>query len=60
MDLSKLADKAKGIVQKRGGVEALKEDAAELKDIASGSGSLTDMAKDAAAALKEPGDGQRG
>jgi hypothetical protein len=55
MDFSKITDKAKGIIHKRGGTSALKEDAVELKDIATGEGSATDKAKEAAQALKEPG-----
>jgi hypothetical protein len=55
MDIGKLAGKAKEIIDERGGIEALKEDAAELKEIATGEGSLTDKAKAAAEALKEPG-----
>lgn len=55
MDLKRLFNKGKQIVDKRGGVDSLKEDAAELKDIAKGKGSLTDKAKDAAAAIKDPG-----
>lgn len=55
MDLSKITDKAKGLIAKRGGTEALKEDAQELKDIATGEGSLTDKAKRATEALKDPG-----
>jgi hypothetical protein len=45
----------KGAVQKRGGTDSLKEDAGELKDIASGEGSLSDKAKQGADAIKEPG-----
>jgi hypothetical protein len=55
MDLKRLADRAKAIVDKRGGTQSLKEDAEELKDIAGGGGSLTDKAKAAAEAVKEPG-----
>lgn len=50
-----LLDKVKHHVSKRGGVDALKEDAGELKDIAGGSGSITDKAKDAVDAVKDPG-----
>ena len=50
-----LMDKMKNLVSKRGGADALKEDAGELKDVASGSGSPTDKAKDAADAVKDPG-----
>ena len=50
-----ILDKAKQMVSKRGGTEALTEDAGELKDIATGSGSVTDKAKDAMDAIKDPG-----
>ena len=50
-----LADRAKKVVDKRGGTDALKEDAEELKDIATGKGSASDKAKAAAEALKDPG-----
>lgn len=55
MDFKKMTDRAKDLVKDRGGTDSLKEDAAELKDIATGKGSLTDKAKDAAEALKDPG-----
>ena len=55
MDLKRLADRAKALVEKRGGTGALKGDAAELKEIAGRQGSLADKAKAAAAALKNPG-----
>lgn len=55
MDFKKLANKAKETIDKRGGMDALKADAEELKKVAKGKGSLTDKAKAAAAALKEPG-----
>ena len=55
MNIKSIADKVKGAVQKRGGTESLKEDAGELKDIASGEGSLADKAKKGAGAIKEPG-----
>ncbi len=55
MDFKKLAQQAKSAVDKRGGTESLKEDFAELKDIAKGEGSLADKAKEAAAVIKEPG-----
>jgi hypothetical protein len=56
MDLKRITDKAKELVQKRGGTDSVKEDAAELKDIATGEGSLTDKAKAAAEAIKTPGE----
>lgn len=55
MDIGKLAGKAKEIIDERGGMESLKEDAEELRDIATGEGGLADKAKAAAEALKEPG-----
>jgi hypothetical protein len=55
VNLKRLTDRAKDIVNKRGGTGALKEDAEELKDIASGKGSLTDKAKAAGKAVKDPG-----
>jgi hypothetical protein len=58
MDFKKLADKAKDTIDKRGGMDALKADAEELKKVAKGKGSLTDKAKAAAAAIKEPGSGR--
>jgi|SRR5215204_7113425 len=60
MDFKKLADKAKDAIDKRGGVDSLKADAEELKKVAKGKGSLTDKAKAAAAALKDPGARGRG
>ena len=64
MDLKSLFNKGKKMVDERGGVDSLKEDAQELAEIAKGKGSLTDKAKEAAAAVKEPGtnepEGQRG
>ncbi len=55
MDISKLTDQAKKLIDDRGGVDALKEDAEELKDIATGEGSLTDKGKAAVEAIKDPG-----
>ncbi|MBS1679055.1 MAG: hypothetical protein JST08_16895 [Actinobacteria bacterium] len=55
MDLKGLFNKGKKMVDDRGGVESLKEDAQELAGIAKGKGSLTDKAKQAAEAVKEPG-----
>jgi hypothetical protein len=55
MNLGQLASKARDLVQKRGGADSLKQDAQELRDIASGSGSLGDKAKAAAEAVKDPG-----
>ncbi|MBI2684262.1 MAG: hypothetical protein HYX33_02545 [Actinobacteria bacterium] len=47
--------KAEELIKERGGVEGLKADAAELKDIATGEGSLSDKAKAAVQAIKDPG-----
>jgi hypothetical protein len=55
MDFKKLADKAKDTIDKRGGMDSLNADAEELKKVAKGNGSLTDKAKAAAAAIKDPG-----
>jgi len=56
MDFKKLANKAKETIDKRGGVESLKADAEELKKVAKGKGSLSDKAKAAAQAIKDPGE----
>jgi hypothetical protein len=55
VNLRRLADRAKKIVERRGGTGALKEDAEELKHIAKGEGSLKDKAMAGADAVKEPG-----
>lgn len=55
MDLSKLTEQAKKLVDDRGGTDSVKEDADEVKDIVAGGGSLADKAKAAAEALKDPG-----
>jgi hypothetical protein len=55
VNFRRLTDQAKKIVDKRGGTDALKEDAEELKDIAAGKGSLKDKAKAAGQAIKDPG-----
>ena len=47
MSIKDIADKVKNVVQK--------EDAGELKDIASSEGSLSDKAKEGAKAVKDPG-----
>jgi hypothetical protein len=61
VNFRRLADQAKKMVDKRGGTDALKEDAEELKDIAAGTGSVKDKAKEAAKAIKDPGaPGQEG
>ena len=55
MDFKSLQRMAKNVIDKRGGTDALKQDAEELKDIATGPGSASDKAKRAAEALKDPG-----
>jgi hypothetical protein len=55
MNLGKLAGEAKKMLDKRGGIESVKEDAMELKRIAGEKGSLADKAGEAASALKDPG-----
>ncbi|WP_354699568.1 hypothetical protein DSM112329_05286 [Paraconexibacter sp. AEG42_29] len=55
MNLKRLTDQAKKVVDKRGGNESVKQDLGELKDIAKGKGSFKDKAKAAGAAIKEPG-----
>jgi hypothetical protein len=55
MKLSNLFNKAKKTIDDRGGMDALKQDAEELKDVATSKGSLTDKAKAATDAVKQPG-----
>ncbi|HEU4980898.1 MAG TPA: hypothetical protein VFT14_06745 [Solirubrobacterales bacterium] len=55
VNLRRLTDRAKKVIEKRGGTDSLQEDADELKDIAKGQGSLKDKAKAAGEALKDPG-----
>jgi hypothetical protein len=55
INFKRLADQAKKVVDKRGGTDALKQDAEELGNIAKGRGSLTDKAKEAGQAIKDPG-----
>jgi hypothetical protein len=55
VDWKKLADGASNLVKKRGGTKSVMEDAGELAEIAKREGSLTDKAKAAGEALKEPG-----
>jgi hypothetical protein len=55
MDFNRLFRRAKKVVDDRGGTGALKEDAEELAAVAKGRGSISDKAKDAADALKDPG-----
>jgi hypothetical protein len=55
VNFKRITDQAKKLVEKRGGTDALKEDAEELKDIAKGKGSVKDKAKAAGEAIKDPG-----
>jgi hypothetical protein len=59
MNLKKLTDKARvaaeDLIQKRGGNEALKRDAEQVKDAFKGPGTMKDKAKAAADAVKKPG-----
>lgn len=59
MGIADIFKKAKGtaedVVEKRGGTDALKKDAEELKNIARSKGTMKDKARDAVDALKEPG-----
>jgi hypothetical protein len=55
MNLGSLTSKAKELFTRRGGTEAAKEDAQEIKDIARSDASLGDKAKEGFEALKDPG-----
>ena len=55
VNFRRLADRARKVVDKRGGTGALKEDAQELRGIVRGKGSLKDKAKAAGEAIKDPG-----
>jgi hypothetical protein len=55
MNFKRLSQQAKRLLDKRGGTDSLKEDAAELRDIARGKGTVSEKAKAAADAVKEPG-----
>jgi hypothetical protein len=55
MDFKKLTQRARRVIDDRGGTDALKQDAQELRDIARGQGTAKDKAKRAADALKRPG-----
>lgn len=58
MDFKKLTQRAKRVIDQRGGTEALKQDAEELRNIARGQGSAKEKAKRAAEAVKQPGAGR--
>jgi len=55
VDFKRITDRAKDVVEKRGGSDSLKKDANELKGIAKGPGSFRDKAKAAVDAIKAPG-----
>jgi hypothetical protein len=55
MNLGSLTDKAKDLFKQRGGKEAAKQDAEELKDIMRSEESASEKAKDAFEAIKDPG-----
>ena len=55
VDFKRLTDRAKDVVEKRGGKDALKDDMQELRNIAKGQGSLKEKAMAAKDALKDPG-----
>ena len=55
VNLKRLTDQAKKVIDKRGGMDSVKEDAQELRDIAKGKGDLKDKAKAAGEAIKDPG-----
>jgi hypothetical protein len=55
MNFDDLVKQAKDAVEDRGGTDALKTDAMEVKDALGGEGSLSDRAREAAEAVKDPG-----
>jgi hypothetical protein len=55
MGLNDLLAKAKEKVSNRGGTEALKEDATEVKEDLGQDASMSDKAKDVAEDVKDPG-----
>lgn len=55
MKLSQLTRVAKDAIDKRGGMEAIKQDIKEAQHAASGHDNLMDKARAAAGAFKEPG-----
>jgi hypothetical protein len=50
-----LMERAKELFTRRGGAEAAKQDAQEIKDTAQSDASMGDKAKEAVEAVKEPG-----
>ena len=57
MDWKRMADRAKQVIDKRGGSQSVKEDAEELLDIAKNRDSTSDKFKEAVEAIREPGAG---
>ena len=55
MDIGKIEEEAKKVIDERGGMDSVKDDALEVKDIVGKDESLTDKAKDTFEALKDPG-----
>jgi hypothetical protein len=55
MGLEGFEDKVKQEVDERGGTDALKEDATEVKDDVTEQGSASDKAKDVFEDVKDPG-----
>jgi polyhydroxyalkanoate synthesis regulator phasin len=55
MGVEGFEDKVKQEVEDRGGTDALKEDATEVKDDVTEQGSLSDKAKDVVEDVKDPG-----
>lgn len=55
MKFNRIAEKAKQALDRRGGMDALKEDLQEVKEAATGRGSFRDKARAAADAIKTPG-----
>jgi hypothetical protein len=55
MDWKQLTDRAKVMIDQRGGPQSVIEDAGELKYIVGGPGTIGDKAKRALDALREPG-----
>ena len=55
MGIEEFENKAKQEIEDRGGTDALKEDATEVKDDVNEQGSMGDKAKDIAEDVKDPG-----
>jgi hypothetical protein len=55
MGVEGFEDRVKQEIEDRGGTDALKEDATEVKDDVNEQGSLSDKAKDIAEDVKDPG-----